>query len=129
MRRVLHDYAATDRTVIVSSHLLAEVEATCTHVVVMARGALVAVGSVAKMLDSGSTIAVTVDRPEDGRAALSRMEGVGVIELTGDGALLIDRGTRTSADIVAHLVAAGIGVDAVTRRRALEDVFMSLVSA
>ena len=129
MRRVLHDYAASDRTVIVSSHLLAEVEATCTHVVVMARGALVAVGSVAKMLDSGTMIAVTVDRPEDGRAALTRMEGVGVIELSGDGALLIDRGTRTSAEIVAHLVAAGIGVDAVTRRRALEDVFMSLVSA
>jgi len=129
MRRVLHDYAASDRTVIVSSHLLAEVEATCTHVVVMARGALVAVGSVAKMLDSGTMIAVTVDRPEDGRAALTRMEGVGVIELSGDGALLIDRGTRTSAEIVAHLVAAGIGVDVVTRRRALEDVFMSLVSA
>ncbi len=129
MRGVLHDYAATDRTVIVSSHLLAEVEATCTHVVVMARGALVAVGSVAKMLDSGTTIVVTVDRPEDGRAALARMEGVGVIEVSEDGALVIDRGTRTSAEIVAHLVDAGIGVDAVTRRRALEDVFMSLVSA
>jgi len=129
MRWVLHDYAATDRTVIVSSHLLAEVEATCTHVVVMARGALVAVGSVAKMLDSGTTIVVSVDRPEDGRAALIRMEGIGVIELADDGALVIDRGTRTSAEIVAYLVDAGIGVDAVTRRRALEDVFMSLVSA
>jgi ABC-2 type transport system ATP-binding protein len=128
MRGVLHDYAATDRTVIVSSHLLAEVEATCTHVVVMARGALVAVGSVAKMLDSGTTIVVTVDRPEDGRVALSRMAGVGVIDLADDGTLVIDRGTRTSAEIVAHLVEAGIGVVAVTRRRALEDVFMSLVS-
>jgi len=129
MRGVLHDYAATDRTVIVSSHLLAEVEATCTHVVVMARGALVAAGSVAKMLDSGTTVVVTVDRPEDGRAALIRMEGIGVIELADDGELVIDRGSRTSAEIVAHLVAAGIGVTAVTRRRALEDVFMSLVSA
>jgi len=129
MRGVLHDYAATERTVIVSSHLLAEVEATCTHVVVMARGALVAAGSVAKMLDSGTTIVVSVDRPEDGRAALIRMEGVGVIELSEDGELVIDRGTRTSAEIVAHLVEAGIGIDAVTRRRALEDVFMSLVSA
>lgn len=129
MRGVLHDYAATDRTVIVSSHLLAEVEATCTHVVVMARGALVAAGSVAKMLDSGTTVVVTVDRPEEGRAALIRMEGIGVIELSDDGELVIDRGSRTSAEIVAHLVAAGIGVVAVTRRRALEDVFMSLVSA
>ena len=35
MRAVLRDYAATGRTVVVSSHLLAEVEQTCTHVVVM----------------------------------------------------------------------------------------------
>ena len=46
MRDVLRNYAATGRTVIVSSHLLAEVEMTCTHVVVMHRGRLVAQGEV-----------------------------------------------------------------------------------
>ncbi len=46
MRDVLRDYAATGRTVIVSSHLLAEVEMTCTQVVVMHRGRLVAQGEV-----------------------------------------------------------------------------------
>jgi ABC-2 type transport system ATP-binding protein len=44
MREVLRTYADTGRTVIVSSHLLAEVERTCTHVVVMHRGRLVAAG-------------------------------------------------------------------------------------
>ena len=38
MRQVLADYAAAGRTVVVSSHMLAEVEQTCDHVVVMARG-------------------------------------------------------------------------------------------
>ncbi|MGI3782140.1 MAG: alpha/beta fold hydrolase [Janthinobacterium lividum] len=38
MRTVLSDYAAAGRTVVVSSHMLAEVEQTCDHVVVMARG-------------------------------------------------------------------------------------------
>ncbi|SDU84793.1 ABC-2 type transport system ATP-binding protein [Microlunatus sagamiharensis] len=38
MRRVLADYAAAGRTVLISSHLLAEVEQSCDHVVVMARG-------------------------------------------------------------------------------------------
>ncbi len=46
MREVLQRYAATGRTVVVSSHLLAEVEQTCTHVVVMHKGRLVAAGSV-----------------------------------------------------------------------------------
>ena len=44
VREVLRTYAETGRTVVVSSHLLAEVERTCTHVVVMHRGELVAAG-------------------------------------------------------------------------------------
>ena len=50
MRGVLKDYAKTGRTVIVSSHLLAEVEQTCTHVVLMHRGKLVAFGPMKKIL-------------------------------------------------------------------------------
>jgi ABC-2 type transport system ATP-binding protein len=131
MRGVLHDYAAAGRTVIVSSHLLAEVEATCTHVVVMARGKLVAAGSVAEMLDGDASITVTVDQPDAAAVALSGFSGLGTVRSSEDDGhqLLIDRGTRTSAEIVAHLVDAGIGVSGVARRRALEDVFLSLVSA
>ncbi|MFN2478318.1 MAG: alpha/beta fold hydrolase [Pseudonocardiaceae bacterium] len=50
MREVLRDYAARGATVLVSSHLLAEVEQTCSHVVVMNRGRLVAAGSVAEIV-------------------------------------------------------------------------------
>ena len=38
MREVLADYAAAGRTVVISSHLLGEVEQTCSHVVVMDKG-------------------------------------------------------------------------------------------
>ena len=50
MREVLRTYADTGRTVIVSSHLLAEVERTCTHVVVMHRGRLVAAGALDQLM-------------------------------------------------------------------------------
>ncbi|TDD63147.1 alpha/beta fold hydrolase [Actinomadura darangshiensis] len=53
MREVLVRYAAAGRTVIVSSHLLAEVEQTCTHAVVMANGRRVAAGPVAEITGSG----------------------------------------------------------------------------
>jgi ABC-2 type transport system ATP-binding protein len=58
MRDVLTRYATGDgadaqRTVIVSSHLLAEVEQTCTHVVVMFRGRKVADGPVAEITGEG----------------------------------------------------------------------------
>jgi ABC-2 type transport system ATP-binding protein len=53
MREVLRAYAATGRTVVISSHLLAEVEQTCSHVVVMHKGKLIAVGSVSEIAGNG----------------------------------------------------------------------------
>jgi ABC-2 type transport system ATP-binding protein len=50
MRVVLKEYAKTGRTVIVSSHLLAEVQQTCSNVVLMHRGHLIAFGPMKKIL-------------------------------------------------------------------------------
>jgi ABC-2 type transport system ATP-binding protein len=50
MRQVLRDYAQDGRTVILSSHLLSEVEQTCSDVVVMHRGQVVAAGTVEQLL-------------------------------------------------------------------------------
>ena len=50
MRDVMQSYAATGRTVIVSSHLLSEVEQTCSFVVVMHRGRLITTGRVDELL-------------------------------------------------------------------------------
>jgi ABC-2 type transport system ATP-binding protein len=50
MREVLKRYAKTGRTVIVSSHLLAEVEQTCSHVVLMHRGRLITYGTMRRIL-------------------------------------------------------------------------------
>jgi ABC-2 type transport system ATP-binding protein len=70
MREVLRSYAATGRTVVVSSHLLAEVEQTCTHVVVMHRGQLVAAGSVAEVAGAGG-VHLAVPDPERASAVLA----------------------------------------------------------
>jgi ABC-2 type transport system ATP-binding protein len=50
MRQVLREYAQDGRTVILSSHLLGEVEQTCSDVVVMHRGTVVATGTVEQLL-------------------------------------------------------------------------------
>ena len=63
MREVLGRYAATGRTVVISSHLLAEVEQTCSHVVVMHNGRLVAVGSVAEIAGAGGMQLVVSNPP------------------------------------------------------------------
>ncbi len=59
MREVMRRYAATGRTVVVSSHLLSEVEQTCSHVVVMHKGRLITAGSVEELAGAAtSTLAV-----------------------------------------------------------------------
>jgi ABC-2 type transport system ATP-binding protein len=70
MRVVLQRYAQTGRTVVISSHLLAEVEQTCTHVVVMHKGRLVAAGSVVEIAGSGG-LQLAVDDPERASAVLA----------------------------------------------------------
>ncbi|MGV9770509.1 CocE/NonD family hydrolase [Streptosporangium sp. NPDC003464] len=65
MREVLIAYAARGRTVIVSSHLLAEVEQTCSHVVVMHRGRLITAGPVGDLLRSRTTSNGSGTRLED----------------------------------------------------------------
>ncbi len=65
MREVLKAYAEGGRTVIVSSHLLGEVEQTCSHVVVMRRGRLVFQGPVGDLLGSRSPVDGPGPRLED----------------------------------------------------------------
>ncbi len=67
MREVLQDYARTGRTVLVSSHLLAEVEQTCTHVVVMHKGRLIAAGATEAIAGAGGLQLSVADPTEASR--------------------------------------------------------------
>jgi ABC-2 type transport system ATP-binding protein len=126
MREILRDYAASGRTVLVSSHLLAEVEQTCSHVVVMHRGRLVAAGTVAEVVAGTSTVSFTVDDAALAAAVLRDLAGVDVmgVERCVVHAQL-DGLPRAVA--VAALVGAGIGVEGVAARHPLEEAFLQLV--
>jgi ABC-2 type transport system ATP-binding protein len=126
MRDVLRRYAATGRTVIVSSHLLSEVEQTCTDVVVMDRGRLVAQGTVAELVGRGGSTLFGVDDQETAVRVASALPGVRSAGSTNDGLVLELNGTPP-AEVVAALVAAGVRVDRVTPQRRLDEVFLTLV--
>jgi ABC-2 type transport system ATP-binding protein len=126
MREVLQRYAATGRTVVVSSHLLAEVEQTCTHVVVMHRGALVASGEVSDIVAAGGEATFRVDRPEAAVEALRAVGGVTGVGIEGN-LVHADLDGMARADAVAALVRAGVAVEQAGPRRRLEDAFLQLV--
>jgi ABC-2 type transport system ATP-binding protein len=126
MREVLRRYASTGRTVLVSSHLLAEVEQTCDHVVVMHRGRLVAAGTVEDIVAGGGEATFRVDDP---RAAAEALRGVGGVDgVTVEGDLVhadLDGMPRSKA--LKVLVDAGVAVEQAGPRRKLEDAFLQLV--
>jgi ABC-2 type transport system ATP-binding protein len=129
MREVLRSYAATGRTVIVSSHLLSEIEQTCSHVVVMAKGEKIAQGTVEEIVGTGGAVLIGLADPADAdraAAVLDALPGVEQIDRTDDG-LVVDLDGTSRARALEALVAAGIGVDQLTPRRHLEDAFLQLV--
>ena len=126
MRRVLRRYATDGRAVLVSSHLLAEVEQTCTHVAVMHKGEKVADGPVDDVVGDSPTVQLDVSDVGAAERVLAAIAGVQTVEAEGDGLVVNMDGTPRS-DVVAALVRAGIGVDRIAPRRRLEDAFLALV--
>jgi ABC-2 type transport system ATP-binding protein len=126
MREVLIDYAAGGRTVILSSHLLGEVEQTCSHVVVMHNGRRVAAGPVAEIIGGAGSLLIGTPRTAEAVAVLGSLAGVASVEAHQDG-VLVHPGDLAASDLVAALVGAGIPVERVAPSRRLEEAFLALI--
>ncbi len=129
MREVMIRYAAAGRTVIVSSHLLSEVEQSCTHLVVMDRGKLVQAGPVAEIVGSGDTLlvgtAAVVEEPVVEKIAA--LPGVASALRAEDGLLVRLDADGTAQRLVAELVRLDVPVTSVGPHRRLEDAFLTLI--
>jgi ABC-2 type transport system ATP-binding protein len=126
MRDALLGYAAAGRTVILSSHLLAEVEQTCGHVVVMNHGRRIAAGPVADIIGEGAALLVGTTEVDRAVSVLRGLTGIESAEAHGDGVQVHPNGVPASA-VVAALVGAGVPVDRVGPSRRLEDAFLALI--
>ncbi|MGH3755580.1 MAG: ABC transporter ATP-binding protein [Pseudonocardiaceae bacterium] len=125
VRRIIAELHAGGATVLVSSHLLTEVEATCTHVAVLAAGSLIAAGPLAALLD-GEAPALDVCTP-DCAVAMQALRSAGIgATARPDGVRVELTGTDPPA-VVALLVGAGVAVHEVRRwRTGLDELFAQL---
>jgi ABC-2 type transport system ATP-binding protein len=122
---VIADLHAAGTTVLVSSHLLSEVEATCTHVAVLHQGTVVAQGELKDMLES-SNAGLVVSTPEVTAAVDALRDNRTPARPRPDG-LLVDLTSTTAPEVVATLVRADIPVYEVHKQRTgLEDLFAQL---
>jgi len=126
VREVLRGVAASGTTVLVSSHLLGEVEQVCDHVAVMDNGRLVTVGAVSDLLGATTTIYIEVDDIPRAQRVLDGLRGIATVSPEGGG-LAVELDGIERKELVVALVGAGIGVETITARHHLEDAFIGLL--
>ena len=128
LRGVLRRYAESGRTVIVSSHLLGEVEQTCSDVVVMARGRLIAAGPVAELAGESNELTIEVTDVDAAVHAVLGLDGTKA-EILAEGTIRVLPSHNSPETVVAAITAAGIGIRSVTRGRHLEETFLAMVGS
>ncbi|MBO9556202.1 ATP-binding cassette domain-containing protein [Cellulomonas sp.] len=128
IRTLLGALAREGRTVVVSSHLLAEIEAVCDHLVVIRFGELLYSGPVAALLErTHGHVEVKPEHAADVDALVEALALAGhEVEAVGDGVRVLGAGSRAAA-VNRDAAAAGITlVELRTVRESLEQVFLDL---
>jgi ABC-2 type transport system ATP-binding protein len=127
-------------TVVLSTHLLAEVEETCTRVLILSRGRLVADGTVAEVARRAAAprsaqVRVPPERVGDAVRVLEAVDGWEVAPSRDDrhgaiGATLSDDAEQVAADGLRALLSAGVPVLGFELERArLSDAFLAMTEA
>ena len=131
IRELIKRLPARGTTVLVCSHLLAEVELMCDRATIIRRGRLVAEGTIDELLDSYGTSGFTTRvHAYDAERATLVLEGCGLLVAPlGDGRLAVTGPVQDGEQISRPLADAGMYVSELTAAHAhLEQVFLSLTS-
>jgi ABC-type multidrug transport system ATPase subunit len=125
MRSLIRRLGASDRTVVLSSHMLAEVQQLCDRVAVVSHGVLLAEGTVEDLTGRGA-ILVRATPLEAARERAERLFGPDRVTVD-DGALRLDAAGSDAPRITRELVLSGIAVSEVRQtERTLEEAFLEL---
>jgi ABC-2 type transport system ATP-binding protein len=125
IRGFLRSLAEEGRTVFVSSHLMAELEGTADHLIVIGRGRLLADASVADLLAGMSDGTVSLRTPDTAEVMRVLANAGGVVSSHGAGAITV---TGLDATQVGSIAAQhGFRLSELSQRRAtLEDAYLRL---
>ena len=129
---------AGDHTIILSTHILTEVEQTCQRVVIINKGRVVAEDTpenLTRRLRGSATMFVQVDgdRAAEAQAALARVDGVARVTSANDAGTAFEIESESGRDVRRELARAVIGggwglLELRPMRLSLEDVFLSLTT-
>jgi ABC-2 type transport system ATP-binding protein len=127
MRGLLRSLAAEGRAVLVSSHLMGELQGIAEHIVVIGRGKVLADASVEELVAraSGDQVLLRTPTPDEAARVLQRAGA----SATAVGGNTLNVSGLEAQRLVEALGAAGVAFSEVTAQRAtLEDVYLQLTS-
>jgi ABC-2 type transport system ATP-binding protein len=128
MRRLIVELAGHGQTVLLSSHLLNEVEEICDRVGVISAGRLLTESTVADLRGAASVI-VRATPPDVALAAAMGVAGDDAVQRLDDGRLHLDVDPTRTAELTRALVDAGADVYEIRpSERSLEEVFFEMTS-
>jgi ABC-2 type transport system ATP-binding protein len=122
-------------TIILSTHILPEVEATCDRVIIISKGKIVAQDSIQGLrnrVTGGKTIRLRIRRKaSEVQASLQKISGVTAVATQGDSLLVTTNATDEMTEKIAdQVVGLGAGLIELTQPDAgLEDIFIRLTNA
>jgi ABC-2 type transport system ATP-binding protein len=128
MRRLIVELAGQGKTVLLSSHLLAEVQEICDRVGVIARGRLITESTVVE-LRGASAVHVRAEPVDRALAVAMRVAGEDAVQLH-DGGVQLDLAAGRVPELARGLVTAGVDIHEIRlSERSLEDVFFEMTAA
>jgi ABC-2 type transport system ATP-binding protein len=126
VRNLITELGKGDRTVLVSSHLLGEVEQMCTRIGVIQKGKFVAEGTIDE-LRGAATLTISAEPAETAMNLLAGEAGAENVKRLPDGSFSLKVDLKRAPELNRKLVQAGVDVSELhASERSLEDVFIEL---
>jgi ABC-2 type transport system ATP-binding protein len=133
-RAMIRGFVAEGRTVLLSSHLLDEVERICDTIAIVDRGRVVTQGTIGELADGGEeALVIATSDDEEALAIVSCHRAVDAIDLAPEGlriTLLADVDPEAAADDIGRrLIQGGVAIRRFERARAsLEQRFLEITT-
>lgn len=131
IRTLMKDLNRQGKTIIMASHILDEVEKVCTHVAIIQKGHLKAVGSVKDILDTKTSAQTVIEIAADDLAALEkaveRLPGVVQVEIIDNYVQVISGDGLTATQLNRFCFDNGIVLSRLNmKRKSLESTFLEI---
>ena len=128
IREIIGILAERGKTIFLSSHLLAEVERTCSHVAIIRKGRIVTSGAVAEVVGEGSAVLLRAEDTDALAGAMEAYPDASSVRRTDEGVIAVLESSDLGS-VTRYLAGQGVYLSHLAPyRQSLEEVFIDITS-